>query len=530
MPIRQVTRRGGHGRLTRVGGRGWLGRFAGPARQRRHPVAWLHDRVDDLFDALATGPVMAGVLGSLMLVLGSLTPAFLPRASQAGGDLTRVPWAGSILVLVGCALVAQGWFGLRPGRAVPTRSGHPPRYGAVLVLWSAPLVCGPPILSGDAYAYAAQGWLLFQGLDPYQVGPGALPGPWSDQVDPTWLQTPTPYGPLSLTLQWMTVAVAGTDNAYGAAWAMRLWALLGTGLLAFAVPRIAGRLGLDQRWATWLGVLNPLVLLHFVGGAHNDALMMGLVALALLLAVNKHLFWAAVAVGLAAGVKQPAVLALVAVTVLSLRPGPEPPGRARAWPTGRQLGHCCIALVVVVGTFLLSSVGYGFGWLAAMSVPGGAMTLAPFTQLGAGLQLLLNQFGRYAEGELVFALVRAAGLVVAGCVIVWLALRVASRKPMTSLVGAFAALVVGFPALHAWYLLWPGTLIGLLPRADTAREPRLWWLWIGLTMFWIAYAVGDFALRNQTWPLALVAVAVGAAQVAAEVRRCRTEHRRLLMS
>lgn len=471
---------------------------------------------------------MAGVLGSLFLVLGSLTPAFLPRASQAGGDLTGVPWAGSLLVLLGCALVLQGWFGLRPGRAVATRSGRPPRYGAVLLLWSAPLICGPPILSGDAYAYAAQGWLLNQGLDPYQVGPGALPGPWSDQVDPMWLQTPTPYGPLSLTLQYVTVLLAGSDNVYFAAWGMRFWALLGTGLLAFSVPRIAGKVGADQRWATWLGVLNPLVLLHFVGGSHNDALMMGLVAFGVWLAVHRHLFWAAIAVGLAAGVKQPAVLAVVAITVLSLRPEAEPAGRARAWPTARQIGHCVIALVVVVATFVLSSIGYGFGWISAMSVPGGAMTLAPFTQLGAGLQLLLNQFGFYDAGDDVFALTRTAGLVIAGLVIVWLALRVASRKPITYLVGGFAAVVAGFPALHAWYLLWPGSLIGLLPRRDPSptdrfREPLLWWVWIMLTVFWIAYAVGDFAIRSQTWPLAVVAVVVAVVQALAEIRRCRSE-------
>lgn len=492
-----------------------------PEPRRRHPVAWLHARVDDLFDALATGPVMAGVIGSLLLVLGSLTPAFLPRASQAGGDLTRVPWAGSLLVLLGCALVLHGWLALQPGRPVATRSGRPPRYAAVLVLWSAPLVCGPPILSGDAYAYAAQGWLLVHGLDPYQVGPGALPGPWSDQVDPMWLQTPTPYGPLALTLQWLTVSVAGTDNVYAAAWAMRLWALLGTGLLAFAVPRIADRVGADPRRATWLGVLNPLVLLHFIGGAHNDALMMGLVAFGLWLAVRRHLFWAAIAVGLAAGVKQPAVLAVVAITVLALRPGPEPAGRARAWPTVTQLAHCGIALVVAFATFVLSSIGYGFGWISAMSVPGGAMTLAPFTQLGAGLQLLLNQFGWYEAGTEVFALTRLVGLAAAAVVIVWLALRVAGRKPMTYLVAAFGALVAGFPALHAWYLLWPGSLIGLLPRQEPSRERWLWWGWIMITMFWIVYAVGDFALRNQTWPIAPVAVAVGVGQLAAEVWRTR---------
>src|SRR5699024_5065486 len=235
---------------------------------------------------------------------------------------------------------------------------------AVLLLWSAPPAFAPPILSGDGYAHAAQGRLRANGLDPHQMGPAALTASWADQVDPIWLQTPTPYGPLSLTLQYVTVAVVG-DDTYAAAWGMRLWAMVGTALLAHSVPRIANRIGLDARRAMWLGVLNPLVLMHFVGGSHNDALMMGLLALGLHLACRRHLYWAAVVVGLAAGVKQPAAIAVVAITVLSLRPAVDPDGPVRAWPTRRQVWHCVGALVVVVASFVVASTatGMGFGWI-----------------------------------------------------------------------------------------------------------------------------------------------------------------------
>lgn len=477
-------------------------------------LRWFRRRADEALDALATGPVMEGVLGSFLLVLGSLTPAFLPRASQ-GGDLVRIPWLGAVLLLLGSALLLDGWLRLRPGRGALTRSGRRPRYGAVLLLWAAPLVFAPPILSGDAYAYAAQGWLLANGLDPYQMGPAALTGSWADQVDPIWLQTPTPYGPLSLTLQYVTVAVVG-DDAYAAAWGMRLWAMLGTALLAFSVPRIANRLGLDAPRAMWLGVLNPLVLMHFVGGSHNDALMMGLLALGLYLACRRHLYWAAVIVGLAAGVKQPAAIAVVAITVLALRPAADPDGPVRAWPTRRQVLYCVGALVVLVASFVIASTatGMGFGWIQAMSVPGGAMTLSPPTQLGAGLQLLLSWLGHNAAAQQVLEVSRSVGLVIALGVIAWLTLRVASRKPWTSLVGSLLALVLGGPALHAWYLLWPGTLVGLVPYRRWVCRLSVW-----MVTFWVLYAVGDVAIRNQTPVMAGVATVVIAAVLLWHERR-----------
>ncbi|HBX81718.1 MAG TPA: hypothetical protein DEH05_11520, partial [Propionibacteriaceae bacterium] len=67
-------------------------------------------------------------------------------------------------------------------------------------MWSLPLLAAPPIFSHDAYSYAAQGWLMYNGLNPYEVGPGTLPGAFADQVAWVWRQTPSPYGPLSLEI------------------------------------------------------------------------------------------------------------------------------------------------------------------------------------------------------------------------------------------------------------------------------------------------------------------------------------------
>ena len=58
---------------------------------------------------------------------------------------------------------------------------------------------------------------------------------------------------------------------------MRLLALLGVYLIARYLPRLARACGVEPSLAVWAGLLNPLVLMHFVSGAHNDALMLGLV-------------------------------------------------------------------------------------------------------------------------------------------------------------------------------------------------------------------------------------------------------------
>ena len=59
---------------------------------------------------------------------------------------------------------------------------------------------------------------------------------------------------------------------------MRALALAGVALLAGSIPRLAERLGRDPVDAAVLVVANPLVLVHLVGGAHNEALLAGFLA------------------------------------------------------------------------------------------------------------------------------------------------------------------------------------------------------------------------------------------------------------
>ena len=62
------------------------------------------------------------------------------------------------------------------------------------------MLLGPPLFTRDVFSYLAQGALPLAGLDPYAVGPEALPGIFTQNVHYFWQDTPAPYGPLFILL------------------------------------------------------------------------------------------------------------------------------------------------------------------------------------------------------------------------------------------------------------------------------------------------------------------------------------------
>lgn len=213
--------------------------------------------------------------------------------------IERPGWFDLALGISGACLLVIGWLGLAT-QAAPLRW--------ICVAWCLPLLLVPPLASADAYAYAAQGWLTANGFDSYQVpmGKAAIFGA---SVDPRWAATTAVYPPLSLWLQAGVVAVTGSDP-YWSVIGMRLFGILGVLALLVLVPAIAADMELAGRRALWFTALNPLVIIHFMGGAHNDALMVAMVLLAVWVAPRRGgLVLAMIALAVAAGVKQAAVVA-----------------------------------------------------------------------------------------------------------------------------------------------------------------------------------------------------------------------------
>jgi alpha-1,6-mannosyltransferase len=176
-----------------------------------------------------------------------------------------------VLVAVGVLLLVGAWW--RARRSLDELA--PSALVRATALWSLPLLVAPPLFSRDVYSYAGQALLAARGTSPYEQGPSAAPGEISAEVDDVWLDTPSPYGPAFLGPASLLLRLTG-DDVVPAVLLLRLLAVLGLVLTAVALPVLARACGVPAQRALWLGLANPLGLLHGVGGAHNDALMVGL--------------------------------------------------------------------------------------------------------------------------------------------------------------------------------------------------------------------------------------------------------------
>ncbi len=422
-----------------------------------------------------------GLVGSTALAAGGLAAGALPNAvpfylTPGVRQSHGLPAVGMVCAVAGLTLLIGAW--LRVRRLVVRR----PRAALTMLMWwSAPLVLAPPLFSRDIYSYLAQGALVWQGLDPYAVGPRALGGtghPLVAQVHPLWYDTPAPYGPVFLAIAAAVVGMTGTHIVIGVL-GMRLVAVAAVAGLAFAVPRLAARYRIDAGRALWLAVLNPLVLLHAVAGAHNDALMTALLVIGLLLAAKAGrpddgsgtersaavalLALSVVSVTLAALVKAPAGLALafLAPQLVAWIGG----GRWR-WPVGIAASAAVSGVTVaLVG----EGTGMGLGWVGALGTPTVVHNgLSISTDAGHLVAWLSHLAGvPLATGDVVAA-TRLVGavLAVAACIAAWV-----NREKLgtSAAVGvAIGGVVLLGPVVHPWYLLW-----AVVPLAAGTRDPFL---------------------------------------------------------
>jgi hypothetical protein len=130
----------------------------------------------------------------------------------------------------------------------------------------------PPLLSQDAFSYIAYARLdVVHGLDPYTHSPAAIP---QDPVYPfAGSKTFTSvYGPL-FTVATFPLAKTSVPFAF---WTLKALAALATLGIVALTWWCAQQLGRDPRAPAVAVGLNPLVLVHVVGGAHNDALTVAL--------------------------------------------------------------------------------------------------------------------------------------------------------------------------------------------------------------------------------------------------------------
>lgn len=398
--------------------------------------------------------VVVGLVGSILVAIGSLGVGWMPVNTSLYANpvvaALRSPGMGVGLarfcVIVGMALLLQAWlvlgYDVLRGRVTSLTA-----LWWTLVAWCAPLLPIPPLFSRDAYAYFTQGKLLMQGLNPYDVGVAAESGWFNDGADPLWAESPTPYGPLFLLIERGVSTFVGPHPVW-AALAFRLWAVLALVILAVAVPALASRHGISGPKALWLAVLNPLVIMHFIAGAHNDALMAAAVVLALLLAVDYHPVLGSVLLGLAASVKP---IALVALPFVGLIWAGVHAGWWRRIQTWTVSGAIAAAVVVVLGVVS----GTGLGWVAALSTPGAIRTwLSPPTAAGMIVGSAVRAVGLGDHIDIAVTIFRGLALVTALVVLAFLVLKPDGRSGVRGAGLALLAVVLLGPVVQPWYLLW----------------------------------------------------------------------------
>ena len=470
--------------------------------QRMVGVRW-----GQLAQAWAVPQVRRGFLGTLLITLGSFTPAYLPQSSPfwpfmrwANLDNTPARIVGTLMVLGGLSLLVSAWFRLRPwGDEIDFEAYRHVRHWAILLIWGAPFLVAPPIFSHDAYSYAAQGWLVHNGISPYEQGPGVLPGGFADQVAWVWRHTPAPYGPLSLQIQHLLVHLTGYDP-YLSAIAMRIPALIGVGLIGLLIPRLARRYRIDPARAAWFATLNPVLVIDFIGGAHNDALMMGLVVLAFW--VTRRLEWGwlagALLLGVAAAIKQPALLAAYALPLVY-----RPWRRIEVGETLDIIARAMVSIGLAVGSFAAISIwtGLGFGWLNAVNVPGLVVTVSPFTVIGQGLALLFKVIGLPAAAPVAITASRSLGMIVSLVAVAILAVTTARRRPIAFAAYSYLVIAICAPALHSWYVLWGGLLLPLAKPSTRVLRIAVW-----STVVLLSYAAINLAFRNDFLSLGVAAI------------------------
>lgn len=457
------------------------------------------------------GLLILGFAGSCLMALAAVgagaTLAHDPLLST--GPLAWIRYGhgrqlATALLYGGLGMLIWAW--IRLGRGV--RSG---RLGKRCVLaaigaWTLPLLFAPPLFSKDIYSYLAQGQIALQGFDPYRVGPSAISGPLADNVSWVWQNTPAPYGPLFVLIAKATIAVTGQHIIPGVI-LIRALMLPGFGLIVWSLPKLAEYFGKRPSLALWFGAANPLILVHLIGGGHNDLPMVGFMLFGIVLVLRKRPIsgFAMVTVGVAVKASAALVLPFLVWVWAGRMRGP-------AWLRFIKAALGGIAVVVACFTVISLLAGVDLGWIPALSSSSAIVNwLSIPSAIGQFLDMVTGWFATMPGGLFIESM-RLIGQVLVAVVVVWQwwRARVGGPEAVRRSCTALLALAVLGPACLPWYLSWPIALgavftysgIGLVGLTGTT-------VWLVL----VTYPSGDTALYDWGYVAicALVAVLAAAA-------------------
>jgi len=344
------------------------------------------------------------------------------------------------------------------------RLGRGVVWGAIAIS-AAVFACLPPLLSHDVYSYVDYARLgVLHGLDPYAHPPAAAPGdPAFAHV--TWPDTTSAYGPLftlaTYPLAWLPVGVA--------AYALKATAAIAVLATAYLVARIATARGIDPLRAATFVALNPLVLVHAIGGPHNDAFAVLLMTLGIAALLSTQETAAGAALVAAAAVKSSAAVALP-FALLGAR-NRRPTGRKPPYIDGnRPVGGVVLGGLGALGVVGVAAyAGFGWDWLHAFALAGENQGRASHMSIPITTARLTG-----LDPTAVRTAFLALYALFVACLLAW---AWKGGDWLRATAWATTGLLLATAWLLPWYLLWP------LPAAALSRDRPLKLLLLLLTAY-----------------------------------------------
>ncbi len=482
-----------------------------------------------------TRPAILGFIGMCSVVIGAVLggPSFethLPGAwffgmpgghlGSAGSNASQPPAYAILAVYGGLILLCRVWWQLigelRKHKGFPVK-----KIVLVCIVWAVPLLIAPPLFSRDVYSYAGQGEMVSHHINPYNYGVIVLGStPFSTLPDTAnWGDTASPYGPTFLAID------GGLDNVaqhgiLADLVLLRLLEIAGLALVVAATPTLARSLKRDPAEAVLLGAGSPLVLTTLVGGAHNEALMLGLLLTGLAVAKRFGPVPGIVLCALAAGVKSPAALGVVFIGWLWAGQGAS---------IKRRIAHTAVAGLIGMATLEVVSVVSGLGWGWLRSATSADKSFTGVTPVSAVARLvwcigwLAHVNVSLMGAHTVFSIL---GLAVAGCVGWWLLLKSPTHGLIPCLGLSLLVLALLGPVVWAWYVTW-GVVV-LAPGATgwlrkVVMVMVVYWTFIGATA--VKNVAASFIHTNVLLDLILIAGIVAIAIFPLGLFEPRGKHR-----
>ena len=430
-------------------------------------------RLREFITAADGRPALLGCLGAALITIGGLGAGSTKQHDPLLESL-HLSWMryghglvlSSVLLWVGVALMLIAWLWL--GRRVLAGDASEYTMVATTGFWLAPLLLSVPVFSRDTYSYLAQGALLRDGLDPYAVGPIENPNPLLDNVSPIWTITTAPYGPAFIMIARLVTTLVG-NHVIAGTMLLRLCMLPGLALLIWATPRLARHLSADVPIALWICVLNPLVIIHLMGGVHNEMLMVGLMTAGIALTFERHHVAGITLVAVAVAVKATAGIALPFLVWVWMRHLRERRGY-RPLPAFAAAGGASVLIFVAVFAVLSGAAGVGLGWLTALA---GSVKIINWLTIPTAAANLIHAVGGLFFPVNFYAVLQVTRLI--GIVIIavslpllWWRYRQDDRAVLTGIGWAMVVVVLFVPGALPWYYSWPLAVVAPLAQSRPA--------------------------------------------------------------